>query len=160
MWGRANRYQRGGGKIGRANASESSLRLRDVEPPETLAAQDGGNGLWGIGRKPPISNHEGRNHVPHVDTDMAPEYRGCPPRLHLASVKRGNPHEVWYDDGGYSQSRQPVGLSARQAQLLRRTRWSKKRRPAAERHREFITCRIGPQRRGDPRPERAQTWTR
>jgi hypothetical protein len=41
---------RGGGKIGRANASESSLRLRDVEPPEMLAAQDGGSGLQDIGR--------------------------------------------------------------------------------------------------------------
>jgi hypothetical protein len=50
VWWRANCYQRGRGKIGRANASESSLRLRDVEPPETLAAQDGGNGLQDIGR--------------------------------------------------------------------------------------------------------------
>ena len=41
---------------------------------------------------------------------MAPEYRGCPPRLHLISAERGNPHEVWYDAGDHSQLRQPVGL--------------------------------------------------
>lgn len=87
----------------------------------------------------------GNRPFPHVDTEMAPEYKGCPTRLHLISVERGNPHEVWYDAGCYSQPRQPVDLTARQIQLLRRTRWSKKRRPAAERHREFITCRIGPQ---------------
>jgi hypothetical protein len=40
----------GGGKIGRANVSESLMRLRDVEPPEMLAAQDGGNGLRDVGR--------------------------------------------------------------------------------------------------------------
>jgi hypothetical protein len=32
---------------------------------------------------------------PHVDTTLAPEYRGHPPRSHLVRAERGNPLGVW-----------------------------------------------------------------
>ena len=51
----------------------------------------------------------GKVPFPHVDTEVAPEYRGCPTRLHLISAERGNPHEVWYDADGV----QPTASTSR-----------------------------------------------
>ncbi len=51
----------------------------------------------------------GKDPFPHVDTEVAPEYRGCPPRLHLISAERGNPHEVWDNVDGV----QPTASTSR-----------------------------------------------
>src|SRR5712691_1454111 len=64
----------------------------------------------------------------------APEQRWHPTRPHLLSAERGNPVGV----------RRSAGRpDARRAERLSGKRRPKKRRPAAERRREFITGWIG-----------------
>ena len=66
----SHQHYPGQGKTGRVNASESSLRLRNLKLPDTMTDPDGNSGS--AGRPVTVAQWPGCPHAPGGDT-MAPE---------------------------------------------------------------------------------------
>jgi hypothetical protein len=65
----------------------------------------------------------------HVDTKLAPEYRGHPPRSHLVRAERGNPLGVWQH---VSRSLREDGTSLQEDRTVQEAKAGS--RKARERH--------------------------